>query len=521
MKFVKTVIIISTFVVLCVSDSLGSEAYFKGLGNLSGDIVNPPPFGGTLLGWSRVGAVSADGNVVVGTSSYESCGFRCCYQAFRWTETEGMVGLGFLPLHDRQSEAFSVSADGSVVVGYSTNETFLHSGSIKKAYRWTEQTGTMNFMSWPPPFMGNTSSEANDVSHDGTIAVGYSSNNMLGADKACYWTEAGAKYIIGSDIYFQSYAKATSADGSVIVGQLYVWLVVGGPTPLAFRWTEEDGIVGLGILSGGYRKLSEAEAVSSDGTVIVGYSISASGDEAFRWTEEDGMVGLGDLEGGIFRSRALAVSADGSIILGSGVSDSGTEAFIWDSTNGMRKLRDVLINDYNLDLSGWRIVSVNGISDDGLTIVGNGISPDDHGEAWIAHIPGSVILPLDIKPGGCPNPLNRNVENKARLPMAILGTELLDVSEIEVDSISIAGTVFPVKSPSIEDVGTPFDGEECECHELEGDDIDDLVLHFSKREVMLALGLNEMEPGAIVPITVEGSLQNGISLTATDCVKLV
>jgi hypothetical protein len=128
---------------------------------------------------------------------------------------------------------------------------------------------------------------------------------------------------------------------------------------------------------------------------------------------------------------------------------------------------------------------------------------------------------IDIKPGSCPNPLNTNTRGKGKIPMAILGTEDFDVSDIDPDSISIAGTVLPVRTPVIEDIGTPFDGAECECHELEGDGSNDLVIHFSRREIILALGLNQMELGTVVPITLEGSLFDGRLFTATDCVTLV
>ena len=96
------------------------------------------------------------------------------------------------------------------------------------------------------------------------------------------------------------------------------------------------------------------------------------------------------------------------------------------------------------------------------------------------------------------------------------------MSEIDVSTISITGVVFPAKVPGIEDVATPLlDGEECECHELAGDDISDLVIHFSRREIILALGLDAMEPGAVVPITVKGKLLDGTPFEATDCIKLV
>ena len=154
-------------------------------------------------------------------------------------------------------------------------------------------------------------------------------------------------------------------------------------------------MVGLGDLSGG-DFYSSACGVSADGSTVVGQSNSASGYEAFHWTSASGMVGLGYPSGGWFNSSALSVSADGSTIVGHyDVSDAGDgKAFIWDTVNGIKNLRDVLVNDYGLDLTGWTLSSARGISDDGLTIVGWGYNPDGYTEAWIATIPepGTLFL---------------------------------------------------------------------------------------------------------------------------------
>ena len=63
------------------------------------------------------------------------------------------------------------------------------------------------------------------------------------------------------------------------------------------------------------------------------------------------------------------------------------EAFIWDQANSMRNLREVLINDHGLNLTGWTLTSALDVSADGLTIVGAGINPDGFDEAWVATIP--------------------------------------------------------------------------------------------------------------------------------------
>ena len=79
-------------------------------------------------GWNSVAfGISADGTVVVGTSSSSSSG----NQAFRWTQSSGMTnaGLGYLT-GDNLSWAYGVSGDGSVVVGTSA------AGGARRPFIW-------------------------------------------------------------------------------------------------------------------------------------------------------------------------------------------------------------------------------------------------------------------------------------------------------------------------------------------------------------------------------------------------
>ena len=131
--------------------------------------------------------------------------------------------------------------------------------------------------------------------------------------------------------------------------------------------------------------------VLADGSVVVGTSYSTSGTEAFRWTSDGGMVGLGDLPGGGFHSSAYGVSADGSVIVGQGYSASGHEVFIWDQVNGIQSLKDSMISDYGLVMTGWTLTYAEGISSDGLSIVGFGTNPTGHTEAWRVTVEGGVV----------------------------------------------------------------------------------------------------------------------------------
>src|SRR5690606_20429255 len=83
---------------------------------------------------SVASSISADGSVIVGYSF----GFRDM-QAVRWTEHGGIESLGELPGGALLSEATAVSADGSIIVGYAWDL-----GGMSHAFRWTPETGMVS-----------------------------------------------------------------------------------------------------------------------------------------------------------------------------------------------------------------------------------------------------------------------------------------------------------------------------------------------------------------------------------------
>ncbi|NUN98387.1 MAG: DUF3748 domain-containing protein, partial [Candidatus Omnitrophica bacterium] len=127
------------------------------------------------------------------------------------------------------------------------------------------------------------------------------------------------------------------------------------------------------------------------------------------------------------------------------------------------------------------------------------------------------VAVLDIKPGDCPNNFTLNKNNEGKIPMAILGSAELDVTEIDPDSINING-VQPVKAPTVNDVAGPG-AELCACGSGP-DGYPDLVLHFSQRDLVDALDLGSQPEGAVVEVTVFGNLPDGLEVQATDCITL-
>ncbi len=343
----------------------GKQPNFQGVGDLpGGDFYSYPQ------------DVSGDGSTVVGYSIVASSQAH----AFRWSDGQ-MIDLGDLQSGTTSSRAHAVSFDGSVIVGNSDR-----SGGYD-GFRW--EGGVMTRLEVPA---GCWQTGANGVSADGRVIVG-SSRRSGYWDEPMRWEDGSWEWIGDLQSGAVSLATDVSADGFVAVGRIL------GNT--AFSW-ENGAMQKLSELPGG-DFYSAADAISADKTTIVGVSHSGLGYEAVMW--RDGAIGtLGDLPGGIVESAAHDVSADGSVVIGSGYSSWGREAFIWDGTHGMRGLKSVLISDYGLNLTGWRLVEGFGVSDDGRTFVGVGVNPNGLMEGWIATIPepasaaimilGAVVITL-------------------------------------------------------------------------------------------------------------------------------
>jgi len=238
-----------------------------------------------------------------------------------WSQSLTWLGT----LGGYRSEAYGVSADGAVVVGWS-----LNAAGWDRAFRWTASRGMQDLGTLP----GGSGSWAYGVSADGAVVVGWA--YVPGRQRAFRWTASGGMQDLGTLGGDWSEARGVSADGSVVVGVVSYYSYYGNYYR-AFRWTAAGGMQDLGTLPGD--RESEARGVSADGSVVVGVARNAAGQErAFRWTAAGGMEDLNTtyaslLTNGSVLWQARAISPDGRYIVGEGynAATGRREAFLLDT----------------------------------------------------------------------------------------------------------------------------------------------------------------------------------------------
>jgi uncharacterized membrane protein len=205
---------------------------------------------------NRAHRTDADGSVSVGSASlgdYE--------RAVRWDSfTDAPVNVEAGGPH-AYSFARGVSADGSFVVGYGTDES--------GAFTWTAETG----FSALPGLDGATDNQALGVSDDGQVVVGQSDGT------AARWVNR-----VPETLGAEGEALGASADGSIIVGQIgneaFVWTAGAGMRTLTSL------LAALGVDLSGFVPNSLTD-VSDDGTVMCGYGTLGGAERAFRVTLPD------------------------------------------------------------------------------------------------------------------------------------------------------------------------------------------------------------------------------------------
>ena len=120
--------------------------------------------------------------------------------------------------------------------------------------------------------------------------------------------------------------------------------------------------------------------------------------------------------------------------------------------------------------------------------------------------PITLLVDIDVKPGSDPNSVN--VNTKGVLPVAIIGSDDFDATQIDQDTISAYTT-------SVDAVpgGVPKSPLRCSIEDVNDDEILDLNCKFSKEDLLLNCWTNGLD--------VSGSLLDGTSFFGSDTIRPV
>ena len=166
---------------------------------------------------------------------------------------------------------------------------------------------------------------------------------------------------------------------------------------------------------------------------------------------------------------------------------------------------------------------------DGIMFEYNGEEMQAH---WMLEGPPVMAGALDIKPGTCKNPCNiknfefagsGNPNAGGKMPIAILGGEGFDVTEIDISTVRLNGVAPLMQGQSFCDVAGPGESEgPCHCGEEGPDGHTDLLLKFSNQAIAATrLILSIPEPGGVWTLTMTGEFNDGTEFQMSDCVTFV
>ncbi|MBX3364962.1 MAG: hypothetical protein KF866_09375 [Phycisphaeraceae bacterium] len=358
--------------------------------------------------FSQAWGVSRDGSTVIGITNGDLNGI-VDYYGFR-ASIDGTVEL--IPSIVSR-DIRGVSGDAGVLAGIAFKERPNDPGEYDlTGWYWTADGGVVDL--WSPIL--NWGSTANAVSRDGSAVVGMTDffiNFGAGFEfsDAYVWREStGVVKLPHLFDMFRAEAFGVSANGSVIVGYEQnmeeerfpvVWEAANGNAIRQLFVTEEE----LGS--------SLALVVSDNGAYAAGFSLMAMDIFGYRedlvmWDVATGApTVLGQTPPGFYSAIPAAISDDGQMIVGTYnrfffFDNPEGEIFVWRQGEGVRLLKNILTDDYGVDLTGWQLLAAHGMSEDGKTIVGHGLDPHGNMTGIIIRLDVSVCV-ADLSGSSDPN----------------------------------------------------------------------------------------------------------------------
>ncbi len=220
--------------------------------------------------------VSGNGDVVVGYAEHGTLGYFTG-EAFRWTPTSGMTGLGHLTPSSLLSDARGVSRDGATIVGLNIDENLTF-----RAFKWTQEAGMQALPNLPNAPLD---AEARAVNADGSVVTG-SSHSPDGTTHIVRWKNGSIEDLAAGLPNSNSLGFAVSDDGEVIGGTYST----GAQMSTAMVWTQATGSLDMsfylamhGVAVPTYIQLNYVYAISGDGLTFGGQAKNTLTDQYEGW----------------------------------------------------------------------------------------------------------------------------------------------------------------------------------------------------------------------------------------------
>jgi sugar lactone lactonase YvrE len=280
----------------------------------------------------------------------------------------------------------------------------------------------------------------------------------------------------------------------------------------------------------------------ANGTFLAQWGSYGTGEGQFYYPNDVGVDSADDVYVSDMGDRIQKFDANGTFLTQWGLSGQGEGEFSSPYAVAVDDAYTVYVADMNnriqeFDADGTFITQWGSYGQgEGEFYSPCGVAADGMGNVYVADTSNhriqkfgtppieSMEVDIDIRPWSCRNPLN--MRSRGVLPVAILSSEVFDVRDIDVTTITLSlegaeGGAVPIRS-RYADVSGPLTGEICDWHEFGPDGYEDLVLKFKTRAVARVIkALGEVNHGDVVVLTIRGSLEDGTQFEGEDSVKIV
>jgi hypothetical protein len=398
MKIIRTKATIIAGALLMAPALCPAQVTFYSVGDLPGGIIQSD-----VRDTTRVGTVLY---AVGGTSATPVPGTVGNDTAFLWTSTGGMVEIP--PLVPGLTEANPII--GSAITpdaAYIASRARFNPGAPGQRHAVRVKTSDLTEIDLGTLAGFPQQSVATAISTDGSILYGFARYTGTGQNQAVRYTVAGPTvtaipFLNAGDDTSSPAPRASSADGSVMVGTSTNSLIDGGKFyglgNGAFRYVQGTGVAAIPYRPGGTWNMAVALSPNGNLAMVVGDSTAAPNGEIYLYDATSlTQTSLGTPTAGWETGNLAGMTPDGSLaVIAFFDPGTGAGASFLHNGGGWHEIQ-AIVAGAGVNLTGWTLDSVEGISSDGMRIWGSGVHNGNR-EGFIVEFPAGYLAAYAASP---------------------------------------------------------------------------------------------------------------------------